>query len=81
MNKDNAVYYLNGKMANTYYLGTTEAPKSGVDVYLEETTGGYYLYAAIDGARKYLNMTDCHMGQGHHICRGDRSMQDIRILP
>ena len=49
------VYYLNGAM-NGYYMDTTTAVSSAVDVYLEEAEGGYYLYAMVDGAKKYVNM-------------------------
>ncbi len=50
------VYYINGQMASTYYFGTTTDKTAGLDVYLETTTGGYYLYTTIGGAKKYINM-------------------------
>ena len=46
-NADNKTVYINGKMANTYYLDTSDDVTKGIDVYLEETTGGFYLYANI----------------------------------
>ena len=55
-NKNNAVYYLNGKMASTYYLGATQTFAEGVDYFVENTEGGYYLYGMIDGAKKYINV-------------------------
>ena len=54
-NLNNKVFYLTGAMSN-FYMGTTEAPESAMDVYLEETTGGYYFYGDVSGARKYINM-------------------------
>ena len=50
------VYYINGKMASTYYFGTVTDPAAALDVYLEETTGGYYMYTMIDGVKTYINM-------------------------
>jgi len=49
------VYYINGAMSS-YYMATTTDASAAVDVYLEETTGGYYLYAMVGGAKKYINM-------------------------
>ncbi len=48
-------YYITGAMSGYYMATTTDASKS-VDVYLEETTGGYYLYCYVSGAKKYINM-------------------------
>jgi len=50
------VYYLIGGMAQTYYLATGTDAAAAIDVYLEETDGGYYLYAIVDGAKTYINM-------------------------
>jgi len=55
-NKNNDLLYLTGAMQNTYYFGTTTAASAAIDVYLEETTGGYYLATTINGAKKYINM-------------------------
>ena len=49
------VYYLAGGMSG-YYMATTADASSAIDVYLQATTGGYYLYTKIDGATKYINM-------------------------
>ena len=51
-----AVYYLKGGMAQTYYLGTSSSSAAAIDVYLEETTGGFYMYAMINGSKQYINM-------------------------
>ena len=50
------VYYLKGGMAQTYYLDTTTDKNAALDVYLEETTGGYYLYTMLNGTKTYINM-------------------------
>lgn len=49
------VYYLTGAM-NGYYMDTTTSFDDAVDVYLEATEGGYYLYTMVDGAKLYINM-------------------------
>lgn len=54
-NKDNTVYYLAGGM-NGFYMATTDDANAALDVYLETTTGGYYLYCYVDGAKTYINM-------------------------
>lgn len=51
-----ANYYLTGGMAQTYYLATDTSAASGINVYLEETEGGYYLYTFVSGAKQYINM-------------------------
>ena len=49
------VYYLIGGM-NGYYMATGTDVAAAIDVYLEETTGGYYMYT-MDGENKlYINM-------------------------
>ena len=52
---DGKVYYLTGAMSG-YYMATTTDETAALDVYLEETTDGYYLYAMINGAKTYINM-------------------------
>ena len=49
------VYYLTGAM-NGYYMDTTTDASASIDVYLEATEGGYYLYTNINGAKTYINM-------------------------
>ena len=53
---DGSDYYLIGGMAATYYLATGTDVSAALDVYLEETTGGFYLYAMINGTKTYINM-------------------------
>ena len=54
-NLENKVYYLTGAM-DGYYMATTEDAAEAVDVYVEETEGGYYFYCMVEGAKKYINM-------------------------
>ena len=49
------VYYLTGAM-NGYYMDTTTDASASIDVYLEQTSGGYYLYTNIGGSKTYINM-------------------------
>lgn len=49
------VYYLTGSMSG-YYMATTSSISSAIDVYLEETTGGYYLYTLSGSTKNYINM-------------------------
>ena len=51
---DGKVYYLKGNM-NGYYMDTTTNYADAVDVYIEATEGGYYLYAMISGVKTYIN--------------------------
>lgn len=52
---DGNVYYLAGGM-DRYYMATTTDVAAAIDVFVEETTGGYYLYTMVDGAKTYINM-------------------------
>ena len=45
-----------GKMAATYYFGTSETIDGMVDVYLEEADGGYYLYFKNGTKKTYLDI-------------------------
>lgn len=49
------VYFLKGGM-NGYYMESTNDVKQAIDVYLEETDGGYYMYTMISGKKTYINM-------------------------
>ncbi len=60
--KKNAVYYAVGGM-NGYYMSTSTSSAVAIDVYLEQASGGYYVYAMIDGKKKYLDMQET----GAHI--------------
>ena len=51
-----AVYFITGNMASTYYLESTTDASASLDVYLEQVDGGYNLYTTISGAKKYINM-------------------------
>ena len=47
--------YITGKM-DGYYMGTTEDKAAAIDVFVEETNGGFYLYFTLGGAKTYVNM-------------------------
>jgi hypothetical protein len=47
--------YLIGGM-DGFYMATSEDVTKAIDVYLETTEGGYYLYVMVDGAKQYINM-------------------------
>ncbi len=49
------IYYLDGNMSK-FYMATTTSVDSAIDVYLEETAGGYYLYTLNGDAKTYINM-------------------------
>ena len=49
------VYYLKGGM-DGYYMATSTDVNAAIDVYLEATTGGYYLYTTNGGTKTYINM-------------------------
>ena len=51
----NATYYAVGGMSG-YYMATSTSAAAAIDVYLENATGGYYLYAMIGGKKQYMNM-------------------------
>ena len=57
-NLDDKLYYITGVKGgyNNLYMATTLEYSEAADVYLEETTGGYYLYTNATGAKKYINM-------------------------
>ncbi len=51
---DNKIYYIAGGM-NGYYMATTESFADALDVYVEETTGGYYIYVMNGSSKEYIN--------------------------
>ena len=61
-NVNNTIYYLLGGM-DSYYLATTTDASAALDVYLEATTGGYYLYCYVNNTKTYINMVvnDTHV--------------------
>ena len=54
-NVDNKVLYITGAM-DGYYMATTEDKNASANVFVEQTTGGYYLYCVVGGAKYYINM-------------------------
>ena len=49
--------YITGNTANKdYYLETTEVVADAIDVYLEETEGGFYIYFTKDGVKTYIDI-------------------------
>ena len=57
MAKGDKAYYLTGSMQATYYFGTATNSTLGINCYVEAADNGYYLYAIIQGAKKYINVT------------------------
>ena len=55
------LYYLTGAM-DGYYMATTSVADEAVDVYVEETESGYYLYTYINTVKHYINMV---ISNGH----------------
>ena len=47
--------YITGVM-DGYYMATTEDKAAAVDVFVEETTGGFYFYCMVNGTKTYINM-------------------------
>ena len=54
-NVNNTIYYLAGGMSS-YYMATTSDASAALDVYLETTEGGYYLYCYVGETKTYINM-------------------------
>lgn len=55
--KAGGTYYLAGGMdsKNNFYMATTSDVSSAIDVYLESTDGGYYLYTLNGSTKSYIN--------------------------
>lgn len=51
-----AIYFLKGGYQATYYMATAPAASQAIDVYLEATTGGFYMYTNYSGSKQYLNL-------------------------
>ena len=50
-------YYFTGSIVNKYYGSSDADYQKGVDVFLEQTTGGYYLYFTnSSGQKQYINL-------------------------
>jgi hypothetical protein len=58
MNNGKNLYFMGviSKEATPWYMKSSESEADAIDVYLEETTGGYYMYTMIDGVKTYINM-------------------------
>ena len=56
------VFYLTGVMSG-YYMDTATNVNTAIDVYLEHTDGGYYLYTMKGTTKTYLNM----LQEGAHV--------------
>lgn len=54
-NVDNKVLYITGELSG-YYMATTTDKNLAANVFVEETSGGYYLYCVVGGAKLYINM-------------------------
>ena len=54
-------HYIVGGM-DGYYMATGTDAAAGLNVYLEETEGGYYLYTFVSGIKTYVNMV---VNDGH----------------
>lgn len=51
-----AVYFLDGSYGyKNYYLNTAPVVSKAIDVYLEATTGGYYMYTNFSGSKQYIS--------------------------
>ncbi|MBP3382079.1 MAG: hypothetical protein J6L00_05470, partial [Clostridia bacterium] len=55
LSKD-TIYFLKGGYQATYYMATAPAASQAIDVYLEATTGGFYMYTNYSGSKQYLNL-------------------------
>ncbi len=53
-NVSDKVLYLKGGMYNTYYFATTENAEQAIDVFVEKTNSGYYMYTG--GDKQYINV-------------------------
>ena len=52
-----AEHYFSGTIINNYYGATDTSYGNGVDVYVEQTTGGYYLsFQNSSGQKQYINV-------------------------
>lgn len=68
------ILYATGSM-DGYYMATTETGSVAIDVYLENATGGYYLYTMVAGKKKYMNIE--LNAAGSHINAVYRDTADI----
>ena len=52
---EDTIYYIDGEMSG-FYMATVTNASTGIYVYLEEATGGYYMYTYLKGVKTYINM-------------------------
>ncbi len=73
--------YFNGKIANKRFLGTTTNVAEAVEVFKEETDGGFYLYFMDGSAKKYISVQETEykdkktgeMKKGNQIALTDKA--------
>ena len=70
--------YLTGEMSGNY-LATTANVLEAVDVYLEETEGGYYIYFNAGEAKKYVNITTYAKDDGS--LKNTQKIEDAPSVP
>lgn len=70
--------YLSGEMSGNY-LGTTANVLDAVDVYIEETEGGYYIYFNAGEAKKYVNITTYAKDDGS--LKNTQKIEDAPSVP
>ena len=73
-----ATLYLTGEMSGNY-LATTTNVLDAVDVYLEETEGGYYIYFNAGEAKKYVNITTYTKDDGS--LKNTQKIEDAPSVP
>ncbi|MBQ2939223.1 MAG: OB-fold nucleic acid binding domain-containing protein, partial [Clostridia bacterium] len=64
-NLKSTAYFMTGAMMNKYYGETTTVEAEAADVYVETTTGGYYIYAKVGGEKVYVGTVKSD--DGEHI--------------
>ncbi len=55
---EGGLYFFDGTLASGKYLGATKDAANAVDVFVEETTGGYYLYFMNGDVKTYITMEE-----------------------
>ena len=73
-----ATLYLTGEMSGNY-LATTANIMDAVDVYIEETDGGYYIYFNAGEAKKYVNITTYTKDDGS--LKNTQKIEDAPSVP
>ena len=80
LNQNNlgATLYLTGEMSGNY-LATSASILDAVDVYLEETEGGYYIYFMAGESKKYVNITTYTKDDGS--LKNTQKIEDAPSVP